>query len=75
MIAGFDCEQTFSLSTCFCWRSRQDLNLHIVSDYWQFSKLLPYQLGLLLHIAPQDAYLSNFKFDFIRLLFASFQLT
>ena len=36
------------------WRGRQDSNLHILSDYWQFSKLLPYQLGLLPHI--QGAY-------------------
>lgn len=32
------------------WRSGRDLNSHTVSGYWRFSKPLPYQLGLPLHI-------------------------
>ena len=34
------------------WRRAWDLNPHIVKDdYWKISNLLPYQLGLTLHVA------------------------
>lgn len=28
------------------WRTAEDLNLYTITGYWQFSKLLPYRLGL-----------------------------
>lgn len=45
----------YQLSYIQIWRSGWDSNPHIVSDYSQFSKLFPYQLGLPLHYYKSGA--------------------
>ena len=32
------------------WRTAEDLNLYTITGYWQFSKLLPYRLGLAVRV-------------------------
>ena len=55
------------------WRSRLDSNQHALSGYSRFSKPLPYQLGLLLHMYAtlklwQRQYRSQYKLTVVAVL-------